>query len=233
MKLVLASSSPRRAAILRDAGFVFDVIPVTLDESRLSNETPEDYVLRLAEAKARAVLEFHMRTPDVAQARGGESLSEYLQKLAPQLAEATKRAAATSSSLQNWAIAIGADTVVVQDRLVLGKPADAAHAREMLRLLSGRTHEVITGLAVYAWPSDRIRVELERTRVTFASLSDAEIEDYIATGEPTDKAGAYGIQGIGGRFVARVEGCYFNVMGLPVARLYHLLRELGWPDECA
>jgi len=103
----------------------------------------------------------------------------------------------------------------------------------MLRLLSGATHEVHTGLAVIRRPGGMEAVVEEVTRVTFAALSDEDIESYIATNEPFDKAGAYGIQGIGGRYVTRIEGCYFNVMGLPLARLWTLLHEFGWKETPA
>src|SRR3989454_11919477 len=98
----------------------------------------------------------------------------------------------------------------------------------MLRSLSGRTHEVITGLFLIHLPGGVTRVEHETTRVTFAPLTDEEIDAYVATGEPFDKAGGYAIQGRGGRFVTRVEGCHFNVVGLPLPRLLRILRELGW-----
>ena len=99
----------------------------------------------------------------------------------------------------------------------------------MLRLLAGRTHKVVTGLSVLRLPDRELRVELETTRVAFAPLSERDIEEYVASREPLDKAGAYGIQGRAGRFITRIEGCYFNVVGLPLARLYRLMSELGWP----
>src|SRR5260370_6476107 len=126
------------------------------------------------------------------------------------------------------ALIIAADTDVAVDGRALGKPRSADEAREMLRALSGRTHNVHTGLAVIRLPDEVARLELETTEVTFAPLSDEDIAGYIATGEPFDKAGAYAIQGGGGRFVTRVEGCHFNVVGLPLARLLRILRELGW-----
>jgi septum formation protein len=225
MKMILASSSKQRATLLRNAGFVFDVAPAAVDESRRSDEPAGEYVQRLAEMKARAIFEFTTRALRPGEIHTGKSFEESMR----QLAEAKARAAQISSALE-YAVAIGADTVITVDGLVLGKPENAAGAREMLGRLSGRTHKVVTGLAVLVWPADRIRVELERTRVKFAPLTDAEIEDYIASGEPFDKAGAYAIQGRGGRFVERVEGCYFNVVGLPLARLYRLLREVGWKE---
>jgi len=148
--------------------------------------------------------------------------------LVRRLAEAKARVAAERAD--GPAIVVGADTEVVVDGLVLGKPASAEDAAQMLRQLSGRTHEVVTGLAVMRLPDRATRREQEITRVTFAPLSEKEIEDYVASGEPFDKAGGYAIQGRGGRFVTQVEGCYFNVVGLPLARLYRILRELGWQD---
>lgn len=188
-ELILASASPRRAEILRNAGFDFEVVPVHADESLRPGEAATDYVRRLAEEKARIV--------------------------ARQLA---KDAAGDSTFI------IAADTVVVIDNEILGKPSSAANARDMLHRLSGKTHEVYTGLSVLRGNASRTVVEM--TRVTFVTLSKQEIEDYIATGEPFDKAGAYAIQGQGGNFISRIEGCYFNVMGLPLARLYAILREL-------
>lgn len=113
------------------------------------------------------------------------------------------------------AVVLGADTTVTVDGRILGKPVDAADAARMLRLLSGRTHRVITGVAVVT--AAHAEVAAEVTAVRFLTLSDAEIEAYIATGEPMDKAGAYAIQGRAARWIPRVEGCYFNVMGLPLA----------------
>ncbi|MGH9732572.1 MAG: Maf family protein [Candidatus Acidiferrales bacterium] len=190
-KLILASSSPRRAEILRNAGFDFAVVPADVNETQRPNELPADYVRRLAEEKARTV--------------------------AWQVA---KDAASDSTFV------IGADTVVVIDDEILGKPSSVANAREMLRRLSSQTHEVYTGLAVLQG-NGIARTVVERTRVTFQPLSEKEIEDYTASGEPFDKAGAYAIQGEGGKFISRIEGCYFNVMGLPLARLYAILRDLN------
>jgi septum formation protein len=122
-------------------------------------------------------------------------------------------------------ITIGADTVVVINRKVLGKPADAADAARMLKMLSGREHTVITAVAVAR--GKKLRSAIEEVRVKFRRLRDDEIDAYIATGEPMDKAGAYGIQGFGGTIVERVEGDYFAVMGLPLVRLVGLLRDVG------
>jgi len=122
---------------------------------------------------------------------------------------------------------MGADTVVVVDSAILGKPASGDDAKRMLRRISGRVHEVHTGLALVQTSGMQQRVVEEITKVHFARLSDHEMEDYLATREPFDKAGAYAVQGMGGRYVTRIEGCYFNVMGLPLARLWTLLREFG------
>jgi septum formation protein len=192
MKLVLASASPRRAQILRDAGIPFETHAATVDESRRTGELRADYVRRLALAKARAAASAQMDSGDC--------------------------------------LFIGADTVVVAADEILGKPESSSDARRMLQLLSGTVHEVHTGLAVVRRPGGMEGIIEEITRVTFARLTDEVIESYMATGEPFDKAGAYGIQGIGGRYVTRIEGCYFNVMGLPLARLWSLLREFGWRE---
>jgi len=195
MKIILASASPRRAEILRNAAIPFETLAEVVDETRRPGELRADYLRRLALAKARAAAGVQ-RDP-------GDCLF------------------------------VGADTVVVVGDEILGKPESPDDARRMLRLLSGTTHEVHTGLAIIRRPGAAEAVIEESTRVTFAPLSDREIDAYIATGEPFDKAGAYGIQGIGGRYVTRIEGCYFNVMGLPLARLWVLLREFGWQESIA
>lgn len=122
-------------------------------------------------------------------------------------------------------IVLGADTVVVIDNQILGKPADASDAAHMLRLLSGREHQVITGVCLVA--GGQCSVASETTSVTMSALSEKEIADYVATGEPMDKAGAYAIQGIASRWIPRIEGDYSNVVGLPVALVYRMMREAG------
>jgi septum formation protein len=123
---------------------------------------------------------------------------------------------------------VGADTTVELDGEIFGKPRDSAHARQMLAQLSGRTHHVLTGIFLLRLPGNASRAAVEKSAVTFAPLNEKEIDAYVATGEPLGKAGAYAIQGIAGRYIPKIEGCYFNVVGLPLARLYTLLRELGW-----
>jgi septum formation protein len=150
----------------------------------------------------------------------GEPAEAYVQRVAT----AKARVAAKSFDVNaGRALIIGADTVVVADGRILGKPTDAADARRMLRLLRGRDHDVLTGLSFLTTHTGAETVHVESTRVSFLPLSDEDIEDYLLTGEPFDKAGAYGIQGIGGRFISRIEGCYFNVMGLPISRLWSVL----------
>ena len=180
--LILASASPRRAELLRNADIPFAIDPAHVRERPLANETPLDYAQRLARDKALAVFARHRDE-----------------------------------------VVLGADTVVVIDEHLLEKPADADDAARMLHLLSGRMHQVITGVCVLA--PDFERTEAEITQVSFGEISDEEIAAYIRTGEPMDKAGAYGIQGVASRWVPGVAGCYFNVVGLPVARVYRLLRQ--------
>jgi len=130
---------------------------------------------------------------------------------------------------RGYTVVVGADTAVVVGAMVWGKPESRADARRMLRGLSGRAHQVLTGVALVVLGGGRERVRervfVEKTRVGFVRLSNAEIEDYVRTREPFDKAGAYAIQGLGAKFVRRIEGCYFNVMGLPLARVYQELQK--------
>jgi len=192
MKLILASGSPRRAELLRAAGFEFLVKAEPVDESRLEGETAERMVERLAVLKARAI----------------------------------------ADTQSDDAIVIGADTVVTIDGEVLGKPVTANVAREMLRKLRGREHSVITGVALLAvqggiqLPVTAESVSHEVTRVWMSQMTDEEIDGYVGTGEPLDKAGAYAIQGRASRFIPRIEGCYFNVVGLPVAKVSQMLAKL-------
>src|SRR5260370_13720250 len=193
MKLILASSSPRRAELLRDAGIAFEVYTPQVEEARHPNEAAEKMVARLAEAKARA--------------------------------------AAASAGEKNHAIIIGADTAVELDGEILGKPRDAADAREMLSYLSGRTHYVLTGIYVLRLPDGATRSAVERTAVTFAPLDPSEIEAYVTSGEPFGKAGGYAIEGRARRFIPPIASCYFNVVGLPLPQLYALLGDMGWRED--
>jgi nucleoside triphosphate pyrophosphatase len=145
------------------------------------------------------------------------------------LAEAKAELAAARSV--GPAIIIAADTEVVLDSHIFGKPRSSDDARRMLTKLSGRTHAVLTGVCLIRLPDAERISFVESTLVTFAPLSDEEITQYLATGEPYDKAGAYAIQGYAARYIPRIEGCYFNVVGLPLSRLQHALTELGWAEE--
>ena len=189
--IVLASASPRRQELLRNAGIPFTVQSADIHEMPLAGEAPRVCAERLAREKALSVFQ-----------------------------------------RQSGNYVLGADTVVVVDDTILGKPRDADDAGRMLRLLSGRTHAVITGVCLVGpVPSGQLPVvsktetASEATLVTFCDLSDNEIRDYVATGEPMDKAGAYAIQGIASRWIPRIEGDYSNVVGLPVALVYRMLRE--------
>jgi septum formation protein len=180
-KLLLASASPRRAELLRNAGIAFTAQAARIPERRRRGESPNKYAERLAREKARAI-----------RARKPRSL------------------------------VLGADTIVVVRGRVLGKPRDRRDARRMLRLLSGRSHQVTTAVCLAAPGFEDTRSET--TRVFLRKLSEKEIRDYVASGEPMDKAGAYAVQGSASRFVSRIEGCYFNVVGLPVPLVYRMLR---------
>jgi len=204
--LILASASPRRQELLRNAGISFTVDPADIDETPLANESPRACARRLAREKARTVQKRHLKD-----------------------------------------FVLGADTIVVVDNMMLGKPHDEEDAFHMLRLLSGRTHAVITGVCLIS-PAAKLqrrggrkntakagskrgeagsaeKTAAETTLVTMCKMSDDEIRAYVASGEPRDKAGAYGIQGIASRWIQRIEGDYSNVVGLPIARVYSMLRK--------
>ena len=195
--LVLASASPRRRELLAQVGYRFEVYPAHIPEDPLPGEDPVVYVTRLARQKAEAVF-----------------------------SELTSRPSPPKDCLNGQFVVLGADTTVTLDNAILGKPEDAADAARILRLLSGRTHRVITGVALVT--AKRIEVAAEVTAVRFLTLSDEDIAEYIATGEPMDKAGAYGIQGRAARWIPRIEGCYFNVMGLPLALVCSLLESRAY-----
>ena len=195
--LVLASASPRRRELLTQAGYQFEIHPAHIPEDPHPDEDPIAYVTRLARQKAEAIFS----------------------QLSPTHPDLT---------------VLGADTTVTLDNHILGKPENEEDAARMLRLLSGRTHRVITGVSlVYATgngaegaPARAASTAAEVTAVQFLTLSEKEIHDYIATGEPNDKAGAYAIQGRAARWIPRIEGCYFNVVGLPISLVATLLQSL-------
>ncbi len=185
--LILASASPRRQELLRNARIDFTVQPTNVPEVPEPGETPHGCAKRLAREKALAIAS---ERPD--------------------------------------AHVLGADTIVVIDGEMLAKPADEADAQRMLRLLSGRTHEVITGVCLIGCAANGERFEgvrSESTLVTMERLTEDEIRSYAHSGEPMDKAGGYAIQGTASRWITRIEGDYCNVVGLPVALVYRMLRE--------
>src|SRR5260221_2097266 len=155
----------------------------------------------------------------------GESAKQVVQRLA------AAKAGLAAARAVGPAIVIAADTVVTLEGSVMGKPRTTEDARQMLEKLSGRTHSVITGVALIRLPDAERREFLETTQVHFGALDEEEIVRYLSSGEPFDKAGAYAIQGRAGRYIPRIEGCYYNVVGLPLARLCSALAELGWSDE--
>jgi septum formation protein len=184
--LFLASTSPRRAEILRAVGWPFEVRAPNIDETRAFEETPVRYVTRLARMKA-----------------------------------------ATVAAQEPEGLVLGADTVVVVEKEILGQPRDAEDARRMLQLLRGRWHEVLTGVGLVRAGSDGCSiVDHESSRVRFAEMSDEEIEWYVGTGETTGKAGAYAIQGRGALFIEEIQGDYFNIVGLPIRLIYELSRKM-------
>jgi len=193
-RLILASASPRRRELLAQAGYMFAVEAADVDESVRVGESSNDYVQRLAEEKAKAV--FARRADPT---RDGEAVTNE----APEL------------------VVLGADTTVVCDEEILAKPEDGADAKRMLRRLSGREHEVLTGVAVVTRAG--VVSGVESTAVTFSEIPEAELDFYCATSEPLDKAGAYGIQGYAARWIPRIDGDYFNVMGLPISRVVRMI----------
>lgn len=190
MRVILASSSPRRLQLLQQIGIEAEVRPAAFDELS-TGKMADEVVLANAVGKCQVVC-----------AACGDKVP-----------------------------VIAADTVVVLDGKILGKPKDAADAVRMLTELSGRTHKVLTGVAVSF--DGRQLAEVCETEVIFRTLTAAEIADYVATGEPLDKAGAYGIQGRGAVFVEKINGCYNNVVGLPLTRLHLMLAKLGVDGNAA
>ena len=186
MRLILASASPRRAELLASAGFDFEIAPADVDESRLPDEQPASYALRVAIAKAGAAVRVERNL---------------------------------------GAVILAADTVVVIGDRILGKPSDDADARTMLGLLSGTVHTVLT--AVVLRTGSRQRSEVVGTRVHFRPLTGDDIAWYLGTREQEGKAGAYAIQGHAARFIDWIDGSWSNVVGLPIATVDRLLRELG------
>lgn len=200
MKLILASASPRRSELLTQAGLEFEVYPSTIEEI-MTGDTPGDIVMSLATQKARDV--FSQKVAGTDTCRGPEG------------------------ACGQGFLVLGADTIVVCDGKRLGKPKSTREAHDMLMLLQDRSHEVYTGVCMISHNNgDTVEhIFYERTAVTMYPITDAQAQWYIATGEPMDKAGAYGIQGKGAVFIRGIEGDYNNVVGLPLARVWHYLKE--------
>lgn len=199
MKLILASASPRRAELLRAAGYQFDTLAVDLDERLKAGETPEAYVARLAREKSAAAMQrYAARAQQACHGPDRDALHDI--------------------------VVLGADTTVVVDGEILGKPADDGDAAAMLRKLSGRAHEVLTGISLRTSSGEWGRVE--QTRVYMTELSADDIAWYVASGEGRDKAGGYAVQGLASRFIPRLDGSYSNVVGLPVATVEVALRDI-------
>ena len=195
--LILGSASPRRVALLKQLKLDFVQLVSPAEEPAPGNRGPAEHVVESARLKALAV--------------------------------ATLAASAPPASLDNTAglLTIGADTIVCVDGAILGKPTEETHAMHMLRSLSGRSHEVYTGVALRhsnGWEQSVWEV----TQVRMRKLTEQSIRFYVDSGEPLDKAGGYAIQGLGARFVEHISGCYYNVVGLPLARLCALLEEAGY-----
>ena len=194
--IILASGSPRRRELLKQIGLDFQIMVSDCDESTSETE-PEDYVKSLSRLKALSV--------------------------ASKIAEGTL---VPDTPSENGYLVIGADTIVVHGGNILGKPKDEADAFSMLRSLSGDTHCVYTAVTVVDTADGAATTFAERTEVTMYELGDSEIWDYIHSGEPMDKAGSYGIQGKGAVLVEKINGDYFNVVGLPISRLSRVLSAL-------
>lgn len=199
--IILASASPRRRELFELLGLPFVVRSAAVDETPRPDETPDVLVARLSAIKAATVAR---RVPTARRERGGES------------AEVLGRE-----------LVVAADTVVVLDDEILGKPRDATHARQMLQRLRGRVHAVHSGVTVVEASSERAAIHLSTTQVWMRDYSNAEIEAYVTSGDPMDKAGAYAIQHPGFRPVARIEGCFTGVVGLPLGALADGLAHFG------
>ena len=239
MRLILASASPRRAELLRSAGYSFEVVVATVDESIRAGEPPSTYVRRLAADKSAAAMvrvtaDLKVRTtPVTADLKVCTNpvtadLKVCTTPVTADLKVGTASDAAVGDVVQAFrpadVIVLGADTTVVVDGEILGKPRDDDDARDMLRRLSGKVHQVLTGVSLRQGAYEVGRVET--TSVTFCALTDEDISWYVASGEGRDKAGGYAIQGLASRFIPDISGSYSNVVGLPVACVEELLRPL-------
>lgn len=217
MRLILASSSPRRAELLAAAGFEFDVRAVDIDERTREGESAADYVCRLASEKSQRAWEMLSGGPSESDGQDGRDRQEGQVAHPAPLATEVKDGRTAGEAL----IVLAADTAVVADGQILGKPRDDDDARRMLGLLSGRSHDVMTGVSLRARGGEL--GGMETTAVWFLSLTPDDVAWYLGTGEGRDKAGAYAIQGRASRFIPKISGSYSNVVGLPVALVAELL----------
>ncbi|QFT08688.1 nucleoside triphosphate pyrophosphatase [Vibrio sp. THAF190c] len=203
--LVLASGSPRRKELLTQLGYEFSVLVTDIEEQQQPDEDAQAYVQRLSLDKAKAALNLIAEqepNSDSTVSLGSDN---------------------TASLSSDNIVVLGSDTVVVSQGQVLEKPSDLADCKRMLTQLSDQRHQVMTAVSVVS--ADKHKTEIVITDVWFKPLSEQEIEKYWQTGEPCDKAGSYGIQGLGGRFVTRIEGSYYAVVGLPLFETDQLLQE--------
>jgi len=207
--LVLASGSPRRRELLSQLGYEFSVLVTDVEECKHTQETAEEYVKRLSLDKALAALSLLTTNPSEKQ------------HVAP--SSDTVVVSSDAISLDSEIVVLGSDTVVVSQGQVLEKPADFSDSKRMLTQLANGRHQVMTAVSVVS--KEKQKTEIVITDVWFKPLSEKEIEQYWQTGEPCDKAGSYGIQGLGGRFVTRIEGSYYAVVGLPLFETDQLLQE--------
>ncbi|NOH32749.1 Maf family protein [Vibrio chagasii] len=207
--LVLASGSPRRKELLSQLGYEFSVLVTDVEECKHTQETAEEYVKRLSLDKALAALSLLTTNPSEKQ------------HVAP--SSDTVVVSSDAISLDSEIVVLGSDTVVVSQGQVLEKPADFSDSKRMLTQLANGRHQVMTAVSVVS--QEKQKTEIVITDVWFKPLSEKEIEQYWQTGEPCDKAGSYGIQGLGGRFVTRIEGSYYAVVGLPLFETDQLLQE--------
>ncbi|MFI3274896.1 Maf family protein [Vibrio sp.] len=207
--LVLASGSPRRKELLSQLGYEFSVLVTDVEECKHAQETAEEYVKRLSLDKALAALSLVTTNPSEKQhvASGSDTVV----------------VSSDAISLDSETVVLGSDTVVVSQGQVLEKPADFSDSKRMLTQLADGRHQVMTAVSVVS--EEKQKTEIVITDVWFKPLSEKEIEQYWQTGEPCDKAGSYGIQGLGGRFVTRIEGSYYAVVGLPLFETDLLLQE--------
>ncbi|MBY7732670.1 septum formation protein Maf [Vibrio splendidus] len=214
--LVLASGSPRRKELLSQLGYEFSVLVTNVEECKHAQETAEEYVQRLSLDKALAALS--LLTENSSEKQHVVTGSDTVVSSSDNVALGSDIVA-----LDSEIVVLGSDTVVVSQGQVLEKPADLADSKRMLTQLANERHQVMTAVSVVS--AEKQKTEIIITDVWFKPLSEKEIEQYWQTGEPCDKAGSYGIQGLGGRFVTRIEGSYYAVVGLPLFETDQLLQE--------